>query len=245
MSWEATNWAVSQLAGSPGAKIVLLLLADRADDKNSCWPSQERLATESEQSIATVRRRLRDLETLGLIWTERRNIPGMKRATNRYFLAVTSSAQSATQTIDNDFSTAQNGDLPLKSQQVYRSPVSAKPSSEPSITEPPERTKAFDEFYAAYPKKKQPGYARDKAWPKAIKKADPAVIIHGAVLFRQWCERNQEDPQFIPYPASWLNAESWNDELTDKRADTKSDGWVALFAETVDNESNSYPQLEG
>lgn len=133
MSWEATNWAVRQKAGSPAAKVVLLLLADRADDQHSCWPSQNRLADDSEQSVPTVRRHLRKLESIGLIRTERRTVPGQKRATNRYVLAV---SETSTAQCDPQISTDQIDALPINNADIYRSPVIAEPSLEPPDLEP-------------------------------------------------------------------------------------------------------------
>jgi Helix-turn-helix domain len=62
MSWEATSWAVEQKTGSPHAKLILLLLANRADEDGICWPSQINLAAQSEQSDDTIQRHLSNLE---------------------------------------------------------------------------------------------------------------------------------------------------------------------------------------
>lgn len=245
MSWEATNWAVKQLAGSPGAKIVLLLLADRADERNSCWPSQERLAEESEQSVATVRRRLRDLESLGLIWTERRNVQGRKRATNRYVLAVSSSAQSDTQTR----STAQTDVLPLKSEHIYRSTVSAKPPLEPPVEEPPLFTPVdrFDEFWSVYPRKDAKQPAKDKSWPKAVTKVGAPLLIEKARQYAEWLVRENKQA-FAMMPTTWLNQERWNDERRTTTV-TNMDGHRAVYQEMCENENGSHhrniPELEG
>jgi pyocin large subunit-like protein len=51
MSVDALSWAKKQRAGSPAAKCVLMILADYADEHGVCWPSQETLARESEQSV--------------------------------------------------------------------------------------------------------------------------------------------------------------------------------------------------
>lgn len=68
----------------------------------------------------------------------------------------------------------------------------------------------FDEFYAAYPRKMKPADAR-KAWDQVTKTTDPQIIIDGA-------HRLANDPnlptdrKFIPYPASWLRADGWENE---------------------------------
>jgi hypothetical protein len=40
MSVQAITWALSVKAGSPGAKAVLLALANYANEFGLCWPSQ-------------------------------------------------------------------------------------------------------------------------------------------------------------------------------------------------------------
>src|SRR5471032_3392113 len=50
-----------------GTSSVLLCLANYADDKGRCWPSQERIAQQTEQSVDTVQRRIKKLEELGLL----------------------------------------------------------------------------------------------------------------------------------------------------------------------------------
>ena len=58
----------------PGEKLVLLALADQANDEGThCWPSVATIAKRSGQNERTVRRALRNLETKGhLTCNERR-----------------------------------------------------------------------------------------------------------------------------------------------------------------------------
>ena len=80
--------------------------------------------------------------------------------------------------------------------------------SEPK-TDPAER---FAEFYKTYPRKKAPGRAL-AAWIKAVKAgAEPQVIIEAAERFAARCQRTRKDTNYIPYPATWLNDQSWADE---------------------------------
>jgi hypothetical protein len=71
----------------------------------------------------------------------------------------------------------------------------------------------FDAFWKSYPRKVSKGDAR-KAWRKL--KPDLALqeTILGAIETqkesREWAK---ERGRYIPYPASWLNAEGWTNEL--------------------------------
>lgn len=83
MSVEAMTWAFSQQTGSPSAKLVLLVLADYADERGSCWPSQRKIAAKSEQSIDSVQRRLIELQKQDLIECKAQTRPGGRGRTAR------------------------------------------------------------------------------------------------------------------------------------------------------------------
>jgi hypothetical protein len=87
-SWDALAWAARQKTGGPGPKAVLLSLAKRVDEQWSCFPGQEVLADETEQSVRTVQRQLADLEQRGMIRREARGKAGGGRTSDRYFLLV-------------------------------------------------------------------------------------------------------------------------------------------------------------
>ncbi|WP_371423290.1 helix-turn-helix domain-containing protein [Tardiphaga sp.] len=67
MSWQATAWAERQITGSPARKVLLLVLANYADEDGVCWPSQETLSRGTEQSVDTVQRQLRKLEHMKIL----------------------------------------------------------------------------------------------------------------------------------------------------------------------------------
>jgi len=81
---------------------------------------------------------------------------------------------------------------------------------------------AFARFWTAYPKKKSKGQAE-----KAFSKINPDEQLLGVMLAAigraktsdQW-RRNKG--QFVPYPATWLNAKGWEDEEGFDEADRRS-----------------------
>lgn len=72
MSWQATAWAVRQKTGSSSRKVLLLVLANYADENGVCWPSQEVLKAETEMSEDTIQRQSKILKALGLVRIVRR-----------------------------------------------------------------------------------------------------------------------------------------------------------------------------
>ena len=71
----------------------------------------------------------------------------------------------------------------------------------------------FEDFYEAYPRKKGK-LAAQRAWARAVKIELPHIIVAAAHDLRDHWEGQPKDRrQFIPYPATWLNAGGWDDEL--------------------------------
>lgn len=70
----------------------------------------------------------------------------------------------------------------------------------------------FDRFWAEYPRKTGKGTARD-AFKKARKKTTLEVMLSAVSRQKTSWDWTKDGGQFIPYPATWLNQERWNDEL--------------------------------
>jgi len=89
--------------------------------------------------------------------------------------------------------------------------------------------KYFDQFWQAYPKKRNKGQA-EKAFEKVAPDEQLMAVILAAIerakTSAQWLKENG---QFIPYPATWLNAKSWEDDYAcaeaGKRKSKWGDGW--------------------
>jgi len=74
----------------------------------------------------------------------------------------------------------------------------------------------FDEFYASYPNKKAKGAALT-AWVK-LKPNERAMCrpaIESQVKANHF--RGTDGNDYIPHPASWLNARRWEDEITEPK----------------------------
>ena len=84
MTWA---WSISL---PPTSKLVLMALADIADDRGICWPSHPALAAKCSLTDRTVRRVLRVLQTQDLVFIEPRFNASGSRSSNRYRLAADS-----------------------------------------------------------------------------------------------------------------------------------------------------------
>ena len=88
MSIQAMTWAWALEALDTSQAMVLLALADAAnDDGFACWPSQETLARKSRMSVRSVKRHIATLRDAGLIDVETQSSTRGRRA-NLYRLHV-------------------------------------------------------------------------------------------------------------------------------------------------------------
>lgn len=72
----------------------------------------------------------------------------------------------------------------------------------------------FDQFWTTYPKKVGKAQA-EKAWSKIIPDAGLLETILSSVrCAARSPDWTKDDGQFIPHPATWLNAKRWEDERT-------------------------------
>jgi hypothetical protein len=86
-------WAVKQSTGSPTCKLILLLLADRANDEGMCYPSIDTIARDCELGTATVKRNIKSLAEKGFLRIERRK-SGNAYLHNMYHLIGVGSERS-------------------------------------------------------------------------------------------------------------------------------------------------------
>ena len=88
MSVEASTWAWQQSVPS-GAKLVLLALADHADQNGFCWPGADGLSKKCGLSKSSIWRHIAELEASGLLARMQRNAQA-GRQNNSYQLQMES-----------------------------------------------------------------------------------------------------------------------------------------------------------
>lgn len=220
MSVKVSSWAwhdaqTSELSGNE--LILLLSLADVADDNGKCryLPEDDdltfaSLARKVRVHKSTIVRLMAKLKERDLIDYE----PGVKGKPNDIKILVPWATKSGRNLRPNNEDSVASDDgfgrIRDNHSSYRRNDVNhAHPAGERALES------AFKSFYLVYPRKvgKQ---AALKAFVKAAKQSRPEVIVAGAKRFAD--DPNLPDKQYIPYPASWLNAGRWDDEPLPARA---------------------------
>jgi len=109
----------------------------------------------------------------------------------------------------------QKSNFPFHNEYEYEDEYSNKKKEKESMREK-EKGKSFEDFWIAYPRRKNKGQAK-KAWEKI--KPDKSLtekILSAIDIAKQSEDWLKDGGKFIPYPATWLNAEGWEDEIRDK-----------------------------
>ena len=73
MSMTLMVEAMKAKVGNPGRKLVLVKLADNANDKGECWPSYQHVADQCEMGRSTVKAHIKALEESGFLTVVERN----------------------------------------------------------------------------------------------------------------------------------------------------------------------------
>ena len=86
MSVKCTSrvWELSESTGSN--RLVLLAIADFANEDGVCWPGQDRLAKMAQISVSSVKRVIADLVESGELWRDRRKNRGS--SANAYIVCL-------------------------------------------------------------------------------------------------------------------------------------------------------------
>ena len=230
MGFKDAEWAYG-LDLPMREKVVLAAYAIRTDDgSHETFVGQSTVAEMIGCKSDYVLRALRVLEGLGIIERVRRSGKGGYRTSDlvRLNRSYPAHSQQGSQPTRPAAYMAVSGDLPSPQLPPTQPTAGAKEIIQidhpddhpvPPISPVVVVVDLFDDFYAAWPRKVAKPAAR-KAWDKAIQRAHPTVIVAAAIAYRD--NPNIREKQFIPYPASWLNADGWNDELDGPRNERRA-----------------------
>ena len=92
MSVQAIDWALRLVKNvTPTQKLILICLANHAGPDGDCWPSQTVVSDYSGLSRDAVNKNMKELESLGLIASERRKDSDGRETTKKYRLKMAES----------------------------------------------------------------------------------------------------------------------------------------------------------
>ena len=198
-------------------KMVLLVIADHADDEGTnSWPSVATIARKASISPRQAQRLIKSLSESGLLSVEdqaggHREMRDDRRP-NRYTVTLIGATLTTSRKVERGDKDRLRGDAHVASGVT---PMSPKPSLEPSLIEPPinidhrrDLGAHFEMFWQTYPRKVGKT-AAEKAFKKIIQSVDPSTIIDGALRYAM--DPNRDD-EFTAHPTTWLNAGRWEDE---------------------------------
>ena len=192
MSWQALDWASKQKTGNGTNKLVLISLANYADDANTCFPSFKTLVNITELSRSTIIRSLKDLESKGLINISERfvDVNESKRQTSNLYTLLVG--------FHNDTTQCQN-DTP------------------PSIKKKPQLTNNnkpiiysddFNSWWNLYPRNDG---SKKKAFELFEKTTDKIINFDELYSYTVKYKNSVhgKDEKFIPHATTWLSQRRW------------------------------------
>ncbi|KAA8555092.1 helix-turn-helix domain-containing protein [Pseudomonas marginalis] len=213
MSMDSMVKAMKVKVGNPLRKLVLIKLADNANDQGECWPSYQHIADQCEIDRSTVRKHIKQLAAQGFLRIENREGP-KGNSSNLYYLVLGRVGQNSTPVGPESTGVGAQPTAPVGPESTRTSHPS-EPVKEPKTlcTSEVELAEAFEVFWKLYPNKKSKKDAR-KAWEKLKPSAELRQTLMTALgshrVSRDW---TKDDGQFVPMASTWLNGERWTDVL--------------------------------
>ena len=199
MSWEAIYFATKQNTGSSTDKLVLLMVANLADENGFCFPSYAYLARVTEMSERSVQRSIQRLCSAGFLLKEKR-YNGAGQTSNGYTVVMEHDNVSPTP--------RQNGTGGTDTVSPYTDINNLK------IKQTRKRgnySEEFNQFWEAYPRR-----PNDNKWNAYLKwkSATNGLIEKNELLeitqrFNLRCANLE--PRYIPMCATWLNQRRYLD----------------------------------
>ena len=223
-------------------KLVLIALADMADDDGICWPAMKKVAKKSLCSKRTAQRAIGRFEDMQILSKTERPKEQKRNDSNLYqldFIALihmTNSVlkgdtvsptgrQGDTHRGDTVSPTGRQGDTQVgdtvtpetinkePTNRTYQEPITGTGAASAAASEPV--GELFEQFRAAYPASRRKTEVKQaKAqFTAALKKVDsPQVLIDAAAAYANWCQVQGTEPRYIKGMWRWLRDERWMDE---------------------------------
>jgi len=221
MSVQQITKALALRGVAQGAKLLLIVLANYADEDGECWPSQKRLAEDTGMTDRGVRKLLAGLVLSGFVTRRVRNRRDGSRGTDVITLHLDGPYQRNDDPPEQKPAKGKSAEpravITGTKVQLSAEPGSGlttfEPSLEPSMEPSLKRARDFERFWEAYPEKKGKR-AAELAFVKALKRGTIDQMIWAIEDAKSHSKKWLEG--YIPNPATWLNQDRWNDEHSDR-----------------------------
>ena len=208
-------------------KLVLIALADMADDDGICWPAMKKVAKKSLCSKRTAQRAIGRFEDMQILSKTERPKEQKRNDSNLYqldFMALIHMTNSVLKG-DTVSPTGRQGDTQVgdtvtpetinkePTNRTYQEPITGTGAASAAASET--AGELFEQFRAAYPasrRKTEVKQARSQ-FTAALKKVDsPQVLIDAAAAYATYCQVQGTEPRYIKGMWRWLRDERWMDE---------------------------------
>lgn len=223
-------------------KLVLIALADMADDDGVCWPAMKKVAKKSLCSKRTAQRAIGRFEDMQILSKTERPKEQKRNDSNLYqldFMALIhmtnsvlrgdtvtpSGRQGDTHRGDTVSPSGRQGDTQVgdtvtpetinkePTNRTYQEPITGTGAASAAASET--AGELFEQFRAAYPASRRKTEVKQaKAqFTAALKKVDsPQVLINAAAAYANYCQVQGTEPRYIKGMWRWLRDERWTDE---------------------------------
>tara|TARA_R110000782_G_scaffold184722_2_gene275047 strand:+ start:583 stop:1221 length:639 start_codon:yes stop_codon:yes gene_type:complete len=198
MSIECLNQAIKTEGLTPTKKLILIILANYADEKGTCYPSYSHIAKIVGLSdTKNIKRIISELEQRGLLRIQNRKKENGGFTSNLYHMTMGRGVETHRSTIED-----------TKGAETPRERVLTPPNTKDD-TKTNTYSESFEQFWKEYPRKlgkHQASVSFGKYDDKHYKK-----IIYAAKVFAQ--ENLTTEERFIPHATTWLNQQRYLDYL--------------------------------
>ena len=189
MSFQAMSWAAEQNCPSSVSKLVLLMLANYANDRHQTYPSYKKLAELCACNERTVMRAINQLKELNLLTVTKRYGEDGKQTSNTFTLYV-------------------RGDKKDRVGVTKRTPNTIRDIHNNNVVRGDKYTSEFLEWWNLYPRKDGSKAKAFESWKKATSKfIEKSDLFSATKKFKQSC--SGQEKAYIPHATTWLNQKRW------------------------------------
>ncbi len=192
MSWDALKIAAQSRCRTPTAKLVLIMLANYADDNYSSYPSNSKLSDLCGCDERTIKRAIKTLVEDGLVRVTPRFSKDGKQTSNS-FTIITNRGDK------NDGV----GVTKMTPNTIRDIPVNKESKRGDKNVYP----KEFLEWWDLYPRNDGSKKKAFEAWVKAQPLIDQDDLVTATKMFARSC--HGKDKTFIAHATTWLNQRRW------------------------------------